>query len=311
MFKEEVTFRYKYEYDSMNLKDFIGARYAGERGDAWVEEIFPERVQLNGRKVNDDTIISPGDHLEYLHLRSDEAEHSFQPEVIFEDEFIMAVVKPDSIPVSPSGRYYFNSVAIKMKEWSKNEEMTPLHRLDLETSGVLLFGKTRRARKRIQPLFDRKKIDKYYQAVVFNQLEAQEISGNIVPEENSRIYTKCKLLPSDEPTSITYIEKIEPLDKFQRVWLKPLTGKTNQLRIHLASKGCPIVGDKKYYPDEEVYLDWIDHRNIDRIIDRLILPRQALHCWKMAFFNPLTEETVTLEDTSDYWEKKIAPLRSS
>lgn len=311
MYKEEVTFRYKYEFEPMNLRDFIGARYAGERGEPWVEKIFPTRVTLNGETVNDETIIHTGDFLEYLHFREDESELTFKPEVIYEDEHIVAIVKPDHVPVSPSGRYYFTSIAILMKEWSDNIEMTPLHRLDLETSGVLLFGKTRRARKRIQPQFDRKKIDKYYQAVVFGEVNVNKIEGEILPETDSQIYTKCKLVQSDNPTSLTHIEKTEQFGKYQRVWLKPVTGKTNQLRIHLASEGAPIVGDKKYYPDEEVYLDWIEHRDISRILSQLILPRQALHCWKMEFTNPLTNEKVTLEDTSDYWEKKIQPLLST
>ncbi|MGK0290476.1 MAG: RluA family pseudouridine synthase [bacterium] len=310
MFEDTVTFRYRYDYDPMNLKQFIQDRYIHSSNPARLEEIFPSRIQVNGSPVFDDTIINTGDTIEYKHHREDEKNFVFTPQVIYEDENILAISKPDHVPVSPSGPYYYNSLAIRIKEFCNTNDISPLHRLDLETTGVLLFGKSRRVRGKLQPLFEKKKVKKEYQAVTFNTTTPQIIEGDIVPAENSRIYTKLVLVPSENPNSKTHVDRIEPWGEYSRMWIRPVTGKTNQIRVHLADIGCPIVGDKKFYPDEEVYLDWIDYRDMNRIIDRLKLSRHALHCEKMILPHPFTKELIEFKDTNQLWEEKISPLLS-
>ena len=90
--------------------------------------------------------------------------------------------------------------------------------------------------------------------------------------------------------------------------LEPVTGKTNQLRVHLAHVGHPVVGDKKYHPDEEVFLDWFAHRNIGRLRQRLLLPRHALHCESLDFPHPFTDEAVEVRAPAGAWAAKVAGL---
>ncbi len=273
-----------------------------------MEDILRNRVKLNGKPGNNTTLIKKGDYLEYLHFRKDEEELDIDLPVLYEDEWMIAVSKPDFLPVTPSTNFYYNSMAIWVKETFGNREISPVHRLDIETSGVLLFGKTKEARSQIQRLFRELEVKKVYQAVVFNSPGVNSISGSLVPSKNSKIFTKQDLVASKEADSLTLIEKQEPWGKYFRLWVKPVTGKTNQIRVHLAAIGCPIIGDKKYYPDEKVFLDWFEHRDISRILNRLKLSRQALHCQSISFTNPFSQQKLNIIDHTSDWEQKIEQL---
>ncbi len=308
LYQNEKIFRYRYDFDTKLLQDFIRERYFKNEDSRHLEKVLSTRVQLNGEFVDRQTMLQQGDWIEYLHLRSDEDPLALDLPILFEDDWLLAISKPDFLPVIPNTSFYFNSLAIMIKEKYDNDEINPVHRLDIETSGVLLFGKNRNACSKVQRLFRLREVEKRYQAVAFGQPAVGSITGNLVPDRNSRIYTKLILDTADTNGSQTIIEACEPWGPYFRIWIKPVSGKTNQIRAHLAAINCPIVGDKKYYPDEDVFLDWFEHRNIDRLIDRLKLPRQALHCESMTFVHPFTEKEIQIQDSTPHWLEKIGVL---
>lgn len=308
LYQNEKIFRYRYDFQERLLKDFIHERYLRNRQVGELEEIILTRVQLNGASVGMQSVVRKGDWIEYRHFRKDEEELAMELPVIYEDDWLVAISKPDFLPVIPNTSFYFNSLAILVKERYNNPEISPVHRLDIETSGTLLFGKTRDACSKIQGLFRERQVEKQYQAVTFSKPTVNSITGNLVPDTNSQIYTKLMLDPTSENGSRTLIKTCRPWGPYFLLEIKPLSGKTNQIRAHLAAVGCPIVGDKKYYPDETVFLDWFQYRDIRRIIGRLKLSRQALHCQSLSFINPFTDQPVDIEDTTPTWDKKIAEL---
>ncbi len=301
-------FRYRYDFQPKPLLDFIRERYFQDRDEDELSSIIDSRVRLNGVKADGHAMIQTGDWLEYKHLRSDEEAVELNIEVLYEDDRMLAVSKPDFLPVTPSSKYYFNSLAILIKEKFGNQELSPVHRLDIETSGVLIFGKDRQARRLLQMMFQDHTVKKTYQAITFGRIEVNEISGDLVPDTNSSIYTKLSLDQSEIANSLTIIERQAPWGNYNRIWLRPVTGKTNQIRAHLAAMGCPIVGDKKYHPDESVFLDWHHYRDIERILPKVKLERQALHCESVSFKSPFTNQAVTIRDGLSEWENKIEPL---
>ncbi len=303
-----TVFKYTYNLPAQPLRHFLQSRYRPTASATELEEMISQRIVINGNTVGNDFFLSPGDQIQYTHRREDESAFLSNIVTLFEDDWILAISKPDGLPVTPSGRFYFNSLAILMREWSQNDEISPLHRLDIETSGVLLFCKKKKFRGKFQKLFERKQVTKDYIALVTGTPNVSLIQGDMVPLAGSKIFSKQTLIPSSNPNSKTLIKGLIPREGFNEVRLSPISGKTNQIRVHMASIGCPIVGDKKYHPNEEIYLDWFKNRDINRIIKDLLLPRQALHCHNVSFTHPVTDKTVQIQDTTDTWSNLLALL---
>ena len=305
-FPNTKIFKYRYEYETQPLVDFLSNRYRIKIIKD--KDILKDKVFINGQQTSSASIIKGGDLLEYVHHRSDEESIQLSFEILYEDEYIIAISKPDFLPVIPSNNFYFNSLVIKAKEYFSNPDLTPLHRLDIETSGILLFGKTKASRKLFQLLFQNQKITKYYQAITYRKIKVKTISGTLYTTPYSDIYTKYFLDTSGPDSSTTKIIKQCCWGKYYRVWCNPITGKTNQIRAHFSAIACPIVGDKKYYFDEAVYLDWYLNRDFKRIEQKLKLERQALHCYLLEFNHPVTGISITIQDNSPLWQKKIDSL---
>lgn len=304
-------FRFTYEGEPRPLKAYLLERYAHGRDAAWRESFYPRRMRLNGREVDEATRVAPGDRLAYLHLREEEPPAPALAAPLYEDDWMLALHKPDSIPVNPSGVFYFTCLALLARETLGLPELTPAHRLDLETSGPMIFVKRKHDLNKFHSLFHCKAIAKHYRALVHGAFppELREIRGRIVPHAGSAIATKLALEPEGGAAhSLTRIREVIHCPPFSALALEPVTGKTNQLRVHLAAVGHPIVGDKKYHPDEGVFLDWLAHRDFARLRGRLLLPRQALHCEALQFRHPFTEQPVRLTAPAGSWRRKLGGL---
>ncbi|MDH4224305.1 MAG: RluA family pseudouridine synthase [Deltaproteobacteria bacterium] len=318
------VFRFVYKGAPRPLKAYLLERYAYGRDDRWAEMFYPCRIRLNGQAVDDTTPLVQGDAITYLHLREEEPQpFPPSPMVLYEDDWMMVLLKGDLVPVNPAGVYYFSSFALSAREAFSNPELTPIHRLDLETSGPVVFAKRKADISRFHQLFVEKSIQKRYLALVTGDFPSglREISGLIAPHPASRIHTKLSLEPGpytprsgvkQADGSLTRVASRLPFNvpghpsPFTQLELEPVTGKTNQLRVHLAHVGHPIVGDKKYHPDENVFLDWVVHRDFNRLADRLLLPRQALHCTTLDFPHPFESRRVEIRSPVRVWDEKLA-----
>jgi 23S rRNA pseudouridine1911/1915/1917 synthase len=305
-------FSFQFEGEAQPLKSFLLDRYHTGRPQAWRESFYPARVRLNGEPVADDTWVRPGDTIAYRHLRAEEPPAAGALAVLHEDEWLMAVHKPDDVPVSPSGFYYFTCLALRARELFDNRELTPVHRLDLETSGVLLLARKRAYLREFHELFAEHRVAKRYLALVHGQYPEglTEIAGRIGPHPASAIRTKLWLDPAAEANSQTRIVRATPRlaarGACTELEVEPVTGKTNQIRVHLAYAGHPIVGDKKYHSDERIFLDWLAYRDFARLEEKLWLPRQALQCERLDFVHPFTGEPLSIEAAPGAWGAKIA-----
>ena len=163
-------------------------------------------------------------------------------EVIFEDNDIAVINKPAGIEVSGNKfKTIQNALAFNLKATDKKDKLSrpvPVHRLDFPTSGLLLCAKTHEAAANLGRQFEEKSINKIYFAIINGKLDGSgEINTTLEGKESLSLYKSIKNIPSLKAGQITLLE------------LKPLTGRTHQLRKHLAGIGHPIVGDSLYNSD--------------------------------------------------------------
>lgn len=214
------------------------------------------------------------------------------PAVIFEDADLLVVDKPGGMVCHSAQRPGQASLA----EWVRERGMTPrfVNRLDRETSGLVLVAKNERAAKVLGKQVLRREIEKEYVAICWGKLAAKQgvIDQPIAVAKDGLVYTK-RVVDAAGQKSVTEFAVAEELPGFTVVRLKPRTGRTHQLRVHMAWLGHPIVGDKIYGPDERLYLEFIEKGVTAEMLAELLMARHALHAAAVTMRHPTSQERVT------------------
>jgi 23S rRNA pseudouridine1911/1915/1917 synthase len=216
------------------------------------------------------------------------------PQVVFEDEDVLVVDKPGGMVCHSAQRPEYGSLA----DWLRDHGIpTPrmINRLDRETSGLIVVAKNERAAKILGKAVLRREIEKEYLAICWGEFTEDHgvIDQPIAVSQTSVVYTKRVVDNADGKPSRTEYTVEKKLRGFTAVRLTPRTGRAHQLRVHLAWLGHPIVGDKIYGPDETLYLQFIEKGVTNEMLDKLLLPRHALHAERVSFHHPTTQERAT------------------
>ncbi len=224
-----------------------------ERFPFMPKELFLERlargdiVNQDGTPFRENSPYVEETYLFYYREVPDEPHIPFYEEVLYEDEHIIVVDKPHFIPVTPTGRHVKESLLTRLKHRYQSETISPIHRLDRETAGVMLFSRDKQYRSGYQNLFQNRDVQKTYEAIAPVSVHAFPLvhrSRMIKSEHTFFIMEEV----DGEPNSETHIEVLENKNNLARYRLKPVSGKQHQLRVHLMSLGCPILNDP-FYPE--------------------------------------------------------------
>ena len=216
------------------------------------EDILLERMSRGDIVSEDGTAfnaLSPYQaeiFLFYYREIPDEPAIPFKEQILFKDDNIIVVDKPHFIPVTPTGRFVRESLLARLKHQYQIEEISPVHRLDRETAGVMMFTCNKDVRGAYQNLFQKRLVKKTYEAIA-------TISALDFP-----LTYKSRITQSDtffimqeedgEPNSETTINILETEGDLARYLLKPVSGRQHQLRVHMMSLGFPILNDP-FYPE--------------------------------------------------------------
>ena len=218
-------------------------------------------------------------------------------ERLFEDDWLIGIDKPPNIACHPAGRLLHWTVITELHRAYRDfddptKDIVPklVHRLDLETSGVLLVAKTLPALVAVQQQFEKRTIAKEYQVLVHGEVERDEglIDLPIGPAL-SEVRNARAIRHDVGQASRTRYRVIERWRGYSRLHIQLLTGRHHQIRVHLAALGHPVVGDKIYGKDEEIFLRFCNRTITDDDWAVLELPRQALHSHSLTFRHPAAD----------------------
>ncbi len=221
------------------------------------------------------------------------AEPELRGWVIAEDDEVVAFGKPGDVVCHPSKAGPWSSLAGAVKAGLGLEKAHLVFRLDRETSGIVLFAKTEKAASRLQRAMQDGRIRKTYLAVLVGELRERlgENGGGVDDDvfvdqplgddEASPVFVKT-CVRADGKAARSRFRPLAAAGGFTLAEVKIETGRKHQIRAHAQWLGFPVVGDKIYGPDARCYLEFIDHGWTPALAERLLLPRQALHCARIA-----------------------------
>ncbi len=217
--------------------------------------------------------------------------------VLHEDEAIVVIDKPAPLPIHPCGRFNRNTLVRFIHEAWHPEKPRPAHRLDANTTGVLVFARTRHFAKLLNPQFARGEVDKLYLARVHGHPPEDQFTVDASISEESCYLGAREIEEEGGLESKTEFRVLRrDADGTALLEVNPLTGRTNQIRIHLWHAGFPIVGDPVYLRDGQ---------RGDTQTLALDQPPMCLHARRITFTHPLSGERVSF-GTEAPWEAGLA-----
>ena len=231
------------------ILDFLEQRFPQVGRALWETRILEGKVLDDaGIPITRETPYAPQKKLTYFREVEEELRIPLEEKILFENEEILVACKPPFLPVTPSGPYIEECLLNRIRKKTENSQLVPLHRIDRETSGLVMFSKNPKTRGLYGGLFLNGRIEKTYEAVaeVDHCPQAREwtVENRLVDAE---IWFLSKVVPG-EVNARSRIELLTCRDNRAHFLLKPITGKKHQLRVHMNGLGFPILNDR-FYPE--------------------------------------------------------------
>jgi 23S rRNA pseudouridine1911/1915/1917 synthase len=235
---------------------------------------------------------------------------------VYEDDHLLAIDKPPLVTVHPTARYHRNTVIERLRAARPGEFLALIHRIDRETSGVLMLAKhieSERAFKRLleeRSLGGEDSVRKTYVAVTRGVPSTTYCELPVELDTENSLRVKMRIAdPGCGLPARTGIEVFDARGGYALCRLSLHTGRQHQIRLHLAALGCPVVGDKLYGPDERLLARAADGELTEEDLILLEHPRQLLHAERYDFVHPMTGEPVGLvapmpADMLQFWDSR-------
>ncbi len=229
------------------LIDFLVARMPGVGRDEWLARLHRGDVlDEQGLALPPTAQAQAGARIYYYRQLPDEAVIPFEAQILFQDELLLVADKPHFLPIMPAGRYVRETLLARLKQSTGLDTLTPIHRLDRETAGLVLFSLQPATRGAYHALFRERSVEKVYAATApFRPDLSLPLTRRSRLQERTDAFMQMEEL-AGEANAETQIALLARHGESASYELRPLTGQKHQLRVHMNALGLPIQGDRIY-----------------------------------------------------------------
>ena len=280
------------KYKDWQLLDWVCDLFQHLSKASWLRLINDNRIRFHDEPVAAERTVQPGQVYQHLFPQTVEPQVNTNINIIHEDEALFVVNKPAPLPMHPCGRFNRNTLTWILNQVYVDEKPRMAHRLDANTSGVVVFARKRKWAAKIQPQFENKSVNKTYLALIQGHPASEKWTCEY-PISTIAGQGGLRGVDSKGLAAITHFEKLDSFDNgLTLVKARPITGRTNQIRIHLWQNGFPIIGDPVYRENQQ-----LGHPHTLSIED----PPMCLHALSIEFTHPISESSVTYQSSVPFW----------
>ena len=281
------------ECDGWRLDHFLKRRI-GRLSRTRIQQIIATQIELGGRRARPSTPVHQGETVFLERPAPVEPDVPRTFDVLYEDDAVLVIDKPAGLPMHTSAKFWRNTLVAVLRERYPAQHTEICHRIDRETSGVMLIARTAAAGSLLKSAFAQRRISKRYLALV----KGCPPDHGVIDQPIKLLETPTHLMmgPADDGLpAITRFEVVKRFTAHALVAASPETGRQHQIRVHLAALGFPLVGDKLYGAGEEYFMAACDTGISAELLARFDgLARHALHAERLTFPHPVSGKAVTV-----------------
>lgn len=276
---------------------FLALRFSDWSRTTFARWIREGRVVSEERSLKPSTTLRLGERLRVYvpGIAPVEAPPELPP-VLWEDPRLIALNKPPGMLMHPVGQKWAWSLLGAVREARPGAHIDLSHRLDKETSGVVMVSKDEAANRHMKQSFEQRKVGKIYWAIVRGVVpwEEERLDAPLGHAAGSKVNLRVGVVEGGD-RALTRFKVLRRMAAHSLVACKPLTGRTHQIRVHLEHLGFPILGDKLYGQPDEVWLEHLAHGVTDAVRAAIGFPRHCLHARALVFPHPESGQMVRVK----------------
>lgn len=280
------------------LIEFLCRRFPYQSREGWIKAIAAKALTVDGKQAAPELALETGHVVGYERPRESEPEVDRSFRVLYEDEQIIAVEKSGNLPIAESGRYYQNVLINILQEELGLEGLHQVHRLDRETSGVVVVAKGPKMATELGQQFSGGVPKKRYHAVLVGGLDREQLVEEPIKKVKAKGPGTVRIRQVTDPEGKPAKTRFIPLKQaggLSLVEVELFTGRTHQIRVHAEFLGLPVLGDKLYGASDEQFLRWVKEEEEPIFGEFGKIERQLLHASRLELRHPVSGEWLVFE----------------
>ncbi|MDP1563014.1 MAG: pseudouridine synthase [Pirellulaceae bacterium] len=269
-------------FSGLPLLEFLDQLHPQVGRSTWAARVDAGRLLLGNQRVSADLVVREGMGLRHLLPDTVEPNVNARIKIVFDDANVVVVEKPAPLPVHACGRFNRNTLEWMLQQVYRPQRLKLVHRLDADTSGLMVIARHRRAATALHQLFQTDQVTKVYLARVVGHPATDHFVSTAPISDGPEAEGLRTVTENGLPSETHFSVRERLADGTSLLEVRPITGRTNQIRVHLWELGFPILGESTYLPN----------RQLARGSSKL--PQDAplcLHAWRLELLNPFLSKS--------------------